>query len=85
MTQLKILVDTVLKQRPVQSTALKDTQKQPVKAGTVFNIQSFAPASDHLKVALVDKSFQGFNTWYVYQRAAAVLESGEITFRLQLS
>lgn len=80
MTQLKILVDTVLKQRPIQSSGLKDTQKQPVKAGTLLNIQSFAPASDHIKVALADKSFQGLNTWYVYQRFAAILEDGKLIF-----
>lgn len=80
MTQLKILVDTVLKQKPIQSSGLPDNQKQPVKAGTVFNIQSFAPAADHIKVALADKTFQGKNTWYVYQKTGTILSDGEIIF-----
>lgn len=80
MTQLKILIDTVLKQRPIQSTGLKDNEKQSVKAGTVLKIDSFSPASDHIKVTLVEPSFQGKNTWYVYQKSAAILSNGEITF-----
>ncbi len=80
MTQLKILVDTVLKLQPVQSTSLPENQKQAVKAGSLFKVQSFIPAHDHLKVALADQSFQGRNTWYVYQRHAALLDNGKLSF-----
>jgi uncharacterized protein YvpB len=80
MAQLKILVDTVLKQRPLQSSQLSDSEKQPVKAGTLFNLQSFAPSADHIKLALADKTFQGKNTWYVYQKAAVILDNNETTF-----
>lgn len=80
MAQLKILVDTVLKQRPLQSSQLANAEKQTVKAGTLFNLQSFAPASDHIKVALADKSFQGKNTWYVYQKAAVILDNNTTVF-----
>ena len=79
-TQLKILADTVLKQKPVQSSTLKDTEKQSVKAGTLLNIESFIPISDHIKVTLAGQSFKGLNTWYVYQRTAAILSSNKITF-----
>jgi uncharacterized protein YvpB len=80
MTQLKILCDTVLKQQPVQSSKLPDNQKQGVTGGTVFNIQSFAPVGDHIKVSLLGQSFQGKNTWFVYQRHAAILENGKVRF-----
>lgn len=80
MTQLKILCDTVLKQQPLQSSKLSDDQKQPVQAGTIFEIQSYAPVSDHLKVTLKNQNIQGKNTWYAYQRHAAILENGKISF-----
>ncbi len=79
-TQLKVLADTVLKQKPVQSSGLTDAQKQSVKAGTIFNIQSFVPTGDHIKVALADKSFKGVNTWYIYQRTAAIMSSNNVIF-----
>jgi len=80
MTQLKILCDTVLKQQPIQATKLPDNQKQVVKAGTVFNLQSYLPSSDHIKVALANQNFQGKNTWYVYQRHAAILVNNNVIF-----
>jgi uncharacterized protein YvpB len=81
MTQLKILVDTVLKQQPVQSPTLPNDQKQDVKAGSVFTIKSFIPASDHLKVVLADKSFQNKTIWYAYQRHVTILgNNGQIAF-----
>lgn len=80
MTQLKILVDTVLKQQPIQSSGLKDNEKQSVKAGTLFNIQSYNASSDHIKITLANQSFQGKNTWYVYQKVAAILNDGKVTF-----
>jgi hypothetical protein len=79
-TQLKILTDTVLKQKPVQSSTLQDAEKQSIKAGTIFNIKSFLPTSDHIKITLADQSFKGFNTWYVYQRNAAIIGSNKIIF-----
>jgi hypothetical protein len=80
MFQLKILTDTVLKQKPVQSTSLPNDQKQSVKAGTVLKVHSYAPAADHIKVALADQSFQGKNTWYAFQRHVAILDKGKIGF-----
>jgi uncharacterized protein YvpB len=74
MTQLKILCDTVLKQKPVQSSQLGDDQKQSVKAGTLLAIAAYSPEADHIKVTLQDQSFQGKNTWYVFQRYAVVLD-----------
>lgn len=80
MTQLKVLCDTLLKQQPIQSSKLTDEQLQPVKAGTLFNVQSYTAVSDHIKVALTDQSFQGKNTWYIYQRHAAILDKNDVIF-----
>jgi uncharacterized protein YvpB len=84
MVQVKILVDTVLKQRPIQSTGLKDNEKQSVKAGTIFNVHSYSSSYDHIKVALADRTFQGKNTWYVYQKAAVILNNNEISFPISV-
>lgn len=80
MTQLKVLCDTVLKQQPIQASKLAADQLQTVKAGTLLNVQSYGAVSDHIKVALSDRSFQGKNTWYIYQRHGAILESGKVAF-----
>ncbi|MER3435640.1 MAG: peptidoglycan-binding protein [Leptolyngbya sp. ERB_1_1] len=80
MLQVKILVDTVLKQQPIESAKLPDDQKQSIKAGTILTINSFTPVADHLKVVLSDKTFQGKNTWFVFQRHAAILSDGKISF-----
>lgn len=80
MLQLKVLVDTVLKQQAIESAKLPDDQKQSIKAGTVLTINSFSPVADHLKVEFSDKTFQGKSTWLIYQRYAAVLSDGKISF-----
>jgi uncharacterized protein YvpB len=80
MPQLKILVDTVLKQKPLQSAQLPDNEKQSVQAGTLLNVHSFAPAADHVKVAFADTTFKGKNTWYVYQKAAAIVDNNQMVF-----
>lgn len=80
---LKILADTVLKLSTAQSSALPEASKQPVAAGTILPVQSYAAAGPlHLKVALgLDESgkqvfFKGRNTWFVYQPVAEILRDG---------
>ncbi len=80
MTQLKVLCDTVLKQQPIQSSKLAAEQLQVVKAGTRLKVQSYSPVSDHIKVALADQSFQGKNTWFIYQRHGVILENNLVIF-----
>ena len=80
MTQLKILVDTVLKQQPVQAAKLSAEQKQTVKAGTLLTVKSYIPTNDHIKVALVDQPFQGKSFWYAYQRHVAIINNTQIAF-----
>lgn len=81
MLQLKILVDTVLKQQPVPAAKLPAGEQQAVKAGTRLNLQAFLPVHDHIKVTLADQQFQGKNTWFVYQNYAAILTAqGTVQF-----
>ena len=66
-TQLRAKVDTVLKQRPVQSSSLANNDKHSMHAGTIFTVHSYQVAeANHIKVALLDASFKGRNTWYAY-------------------
>lgn len=80
MLQLKVLVNSVLKQKPIESGKLPDDQKQSISAGTVLTIESFTPVADHLKVTFADKTFQGKNTWLIFQRHAVVLKDGKVNF-----
>jgi hypothetical protein len=77
MTQLKILVDTILKQQPVPSSQLPEDQQQAVTAGSVFDLLAYLPVSGHIKVTFANQTFQGKNTWYVFAQHAQLLdESG---------
>lgn len=68
MTQLKILHDTTFTLQPTDSSTLSDSEKQPIRANTCFDIASYSHAENHhLKVALAHQFFKGHNTWFVYQ------------------
>jgi putative chitinase len=68
MAQLKVIHDTYLKRSDRQQAAnLPEDQKQFLSAGNSFVLHSYAePANAHIKVALKDVTFNGFNTWYAY-------------------
>lgn len=63
---LRILENTVFKRVPKQSAELSDDQKQPIAAGQTFVVASQLREGNHIKVALKETSFKGFNTWYVF-------------------
>jgi hypothetical protein len=75
--QLKVLVDTILKMRPLQSAVLPDEEEYLIATGTVLKLHSYAPVEDHIKVAFADQSFNGRNTWYVYSAHVQVLKDDE--------
>lgn len=77
MLQLKILIDTLLKMRPVQSSLLPDEEEYAIEADTLLKVHSYAVMDDHLKVAFADQSFNGRNTWYVHRAYAQMLEDGK--------
>lgn len=66
---LKVISDTLFKARPEMASQLSADEKVFVKKGSVFELQSHAPAEkNHVKVAL-DGAFLGtrnLNTWYAY-------------------
>jgi GH24 family phage-related lysozyme (muramidase) len=82
---LKTVIDTWLKLSTAQGSALPDTQRQFVSAGTVLPVSSFERVgSDHIKVALGQDDqgnqvqFKGRNTWYVYLPAIQILRDGKV-------
>lgn len=66
---LKVIENTTFKQTTEPSSLLPPSDKVSVSAGTIFNLQSWATASNnHFKLALLNQ-FLGNpprNTWYVY-------------------
>jgi hypothetical protein len=86
---LKVTRDTVFKRQPVHLGHLPDKEKYPVKAGTEFEIHSYAYADsmgdfdEHIKFALKDQTLNGFNTWFVFNRHAEVEFDGDVVFPLE--
>lgn len=66
MLTLTVAHNTVFKRRPLQSTVLSESEIQSIGKGQTFDLQSYAIEQDHVRFALHNKSFKGFNTWYAY-------------------
>jgi hypothetical protein len=84
---LQITEDTVLKRRPLQSSGLSPEELFSVTKGTSYELQSYAYADangddfdDHVKFALKLNNIQGFNTWYVYELHAQVMQDGKVVY-----
>lgn len=65
--KLKLIRDTVFKQTPIQSIELPDNEKVKVAAGKEFELHSYAEMGDHVRIALLNASLKGRNTWVVFQ------------------
>lgn len=68
--KLKVVSDTLFKERPVLSARLATDEKVFVKNRTEFDLDSYLPAAgNHVKVALANKFLgpNNRNTWYAYQ------------------
>lgn len=78
--EVKLLCDTILKQKPIPSAQLAESEKQPLPAGTILKLHSYSPEGDHIKVSFFDRTFQNRNTWYVYYKHGVVLNKGAIAF-----
>lgn len=81
---LKIITATVLKQRPVQSVQLSDSDKEPIAAGQELPIQWYTVEGDHLKVAFSVAKFNGMNTWYAFGSHVQVLKDGKVAYPVPL-
>jgi len=81
---VKTVLDTWLKLSTDQGSALPESQKQFVSAGTILPMSGFElVGSDHLKFTLGTDAqgkqlfFKGRNTWYVYLPAVQLLKNGQ--------
>lgn len=93
--KLRVLRDTVFKQKPIDSTQISDPDdKQPIAKDTELELHSWARLPDenaHLRVAFTDQSFKGKNTWYVFRghvelvTAQASIEVGEAETKPRVS
>lgn len=83
---LRVIVDTVFKRQPVQSSGLSEDEQYRAIAGQSFPITSYAYAAGgadfngHIKIALEGQTLNGFNTWYVYDRHAQILYDGRVVY-----
>jgi hypothetical protein len=76
-TLLKTSNATILKQKPIQSIDLSDVEKHPIAAGQTFELHSYKPERDHVRVAFANEFFNGFNTWYVYAPHVEIVQDGK--------
>ncbi len=75
---LKILVDTILKQQPVDSSQIKDPKlKYNINGGAELVLHSWKKEGSHIKVALAETSFNGLNTWYAYSGHVEIWRDGK--------
>ncbi|MBE9114678.1 N-acetylmuramoyl-L-alanine amidase [Lusitaniella coriacea LEGE 07157] len=64
---LKIIKDTILKQEPINSSEIEDEiLKYPIEEGIELPLHSWEEEGNHVKLALLDHTFNGFNTWYAF-------------------
>lgn len=85
---VRIIRDTLLKRRPVQSVELPPEQRVPVEAGTELDILAYAYADDegefnnHIKFTLARQEdyINGLNTWFVFENDAQVFYDGELVY-----
>jgi hypothetical protein len=83
---LRINRDTQFKLRAEPLVQLSNNERHNVRAGTVYEIQSYAYAdadgdfNGHIKFALLGRSIQGFNTWFIHSSAAQVEFDGVVVY-----
>lgn len=75
---LKIIKNTVLKQEPIASDAIKDDNlKQSILAGEELALYSWEEQGNHVKVSFADRTFKGFNVWYAFTEHIEIWQNGK--------
>lgn len=80
MLQLKVIKDTVIKRRPMQSAELPEDQKHTLTEGTHIDVQAYMLERDHLRVTFKGETFKGFNTWYAFAQHVQIINQGKVEF-----
>jgi len=67
--------NTVIKQKPIQSSQLPSYLKQNIPAGTLLVLQSYGTEGDHIKFSLKELEFKGYRSnWYAYEPHVAIIK-----------
>ncbi|MDB9311717.1 N-acetylmuramoyl-L-alanine amidase [Spirulina sp. CS-785/01] len=75
---VKVIRDTVFKQEAIDSSQITDPNlKYPIKEGNEFALHSWTEEGNHVKIALLNDSFNGFNTWYAFIDHIEIFQEGE--------
>ena len=74
---LKIIKETILKYRPVQSSELNESEKRGTKENQSFSLVAFERVRNHVRVALRGESFQDQPIWYVFEKHAEIYEASK--------
>jgi uncharacterized protein YvpB len=84
---LKVTKPTILKSEPIDSARISDPNlKVEIAADTELQVHSYIydEKSDHYRVAFLNKSFNGKNTWWVYAKHVQVLKDGKAAISVKL-
>lgn len=79
--KLTILGTTFLKQKPVQSTQLADSEKLTIPKGTELDLVAYQETADHFALKLA-KPVGGSDRWFVYAPHARIIDSASPQFTL---
>jgi uncharacterized protein YvpB len=74
---LKTIKSTVFKSKPIQSSELSDSEKQPIEEGQEFEVLAYIQVRNHFRVALRSQYFNGSAIWYVYEQHIEIYESNQ--------
>ncbi len=77
---LKILTQTTLKRKPIQSSQLPEDFKQSVQTGKEFELDSFDVERDHARCFFSKDTFKDTNVWYVFGKHAEIRRDGVRVF-----
>ncbi|MEL7036712.1 MAG: C39 family peptidase [Cyanobacteria bacterium J06592_8] len=77
---VKIIKETILKLRPVQSSELNESEKQGIKDNQSFSLVAFEPIRNHVRIAFREDSFKDQFIWYVFGKHAEVYEESKLVF-----
>lgn len=85
---LRVTRDTLFKRRPLQANQLPANEQVPVTQGAQLVLASYAFAdaqgrfNGHIRFTLkyVKDDIAGFNTWYIYEGHAQVVQAGTVVY-----
>ncbi|NET54159.1 MAG: hypothetical protein F6K09_37750 [Merismopedia sp. SIO2A8] len=78
--KLKIVEDTVLKQKPLESDKLSTKDKQSIKQGTELELETWKLLPQekfHIQVVFAEDNFQDKNIWYAFNDHVEVWQENE--------